>query len=104
MLSGYEIHHGITTAEGIEPLITGQDGRLLGAGSANGLIWGSYLHGLFDADLFRRWWLDRLRQRKGWQVDGLIRVCYDLEPALDRLADCVRNSLDMREIYRLLRL
>lgn len=104
MLSGYEIHHGITTAEGIEPLITGQDGRLLGAGSANGLIWGSYLHGLFDADPFRRWWLDRLRQRKGWQVDGLIRSCYDLEPALDRLADCVRNSLDMREMYRLLRL
>ncbi len=104
MLSGYEIHHGITTAEGIETLITGQDGRLLGAGSANGLIWGSYLHGIFDADPFRRWLLDQLRQRKGWQVDGLIRVCYDLEPALDRLADCVRNSLDMREIYRLLRL
>ncbi|WP_277058967.1 cobyric acid synthase [Trichlorobacter lovleyi] len=104
LLSGYEIHHGITTAEGIEALITGQDGRLLGAGSANALIWGSYLHGLFDADPFRRWLLDRLRQRKGWQSDGIIRTSYDLEPALDRLADTVRNSLDMREIYRLLRL
>ena len=103
-LAGYEIHHGSTTAEGIEPLITGQDGRLLGAGSSNGMVWGSYLHGIFDADPFRRWLLDRLRQRKGWQVDGLIRSCYDLEPALDRLADCVRNSLDMREMYRLLRL
>lgn len=104
MLSGYEIHHGITTAEGVEPLITGEDGRLLGAGSSNGMVWGSYLHGIFDADPFRRWLLDRLRLRKGWQADGLIRACYDLEPALDRLADCVRGSLDLREIYRLLRL
>jgi adenosylcobyric acid synthase len=104
MLSGYEIHHGSTTAEGVEPLITGQDGSLLGAGSSNGMVWGSYLHGIFDADPFRRWWLDRLRGRKGWQVDGLIRSCYDLEPALDRLADCVRVSLDMKAIYRLLRL
>ena len=103
-LLGYEIHHGITTAEGIETLITGPNGRLLGAGSNNGMIWGSYLHGLFDADPFRRWWLDRLRGRKGWQVDGQIRAAYDLEPALDRLADTVRNSLDMTAIYRLLRL
>jgi len=103
-LFGYEIHHGITTAEGVDALITGPDGRLLGTGSANGMIWGSYLHGIFDADPFRRWWLDRLRGRKGWQAEGLIRACYDLEPALDRLADCVRNSLDMRAIYRLLRL
>jgi adenosylcobyric acid synthase (glutamine-hydrolysing) (EC 6.3.5.10) len=51
-----------------------------------------------------RWLLDRLRQRKGWQSDGIIRTSYDLEPALDRLADTVRNSLDLREIYRLLRL
>jgi adenosylcobyric acid synthase len=103
-LIGYEIHHGITTADGVNPLIIGADGSLLGTGSANGLVWGTYLHGIFDADPFRRWLLDRLRQRKGWQTDGLIRACYDLEPALDRLADTVRNSLDLREIYRLLRL
>ena len=44
-LFGYEIHHGITTTEEIEAQIIGQDGRLLGAGSTNGMIWGSYLHG-----------------------------------------------------------
>jgi cobyric acid synthase len=85
-------------------LITSSSGQLVGAGSADGLIWGSYLHGIFDADPFRRWWLDRLRQRKGWQADGQIRAAYDLEPALDRLADCVRNSLDMTALYRLLQL
>ncbi|WP_277058738.1 cobyric acid synthase [Trichlorobacter lovleyi] len=103
-LVGYEIHHGITSGAQLHPLISSPDGSLLGAGTDSGLGWGSYLHGLFDADRFRRWWLDRLRRRKGWQTDGIIRACYDLEPALDRLADCVRGSLDMREIYRLLRL
>ena len=103
-LTGYEIHHGITSGDQLQPLITSPDGSLLGSSNASGLVWGSYLHGLFDADLFRRWWLDQLRHRKGWQTDGIIRACYDLEPALDRLADCVRDSLDMREIYRLLRL
>lgn len=103
-LIGYEIHHGISSAEGIKPLITSSSGHLVGAGNADGLIWGSYLHGIFDADPFRRWWLDRLRQRRGWQTDGLVRAAYDLEPALDRLADTVRNNLDMTAIYRLLRL
>jgi len=102
MLSGYEIHHGITSADQLQPLMSSPDGSLLGAGDNSGLVWGSYLHGLFDADPFRRWWLDRLRQRKGWQVSGVVRACYNLEPALDRLADCVRDSLDMREVYRLL--
>ena len=103
-LVGYEIHHGISTTHELLPLITSSDGSLTGAGNVSGMVWGTYLHGLFDADPFRRWLLDRLRQRKGWQADGLIRSCYDLEPALDRLADTVRNSLDMREMYRLLRL
>lgn len=103
-LSGYEIHHGITSGEQIQPLITSPDGSLLGTANANGMVWGSYLHGLFDADLFRRWWLDHLRRCKGWQTDGIIRASYDLEPALDRLADCVRSNLDMQAIYRLLRL
>ena len=102
LLSGYEIHHGITRGEQLQPLITSPDGNLLGSSNASGLVWGSYLHGLFNADPFRRWWLDQLRQRKGWQTDGLIHASYDLEPALDRLADCVRGSLDMREIYQLL--
>ena len=30
-----------------------------------GKIWGTYLHGIFDADEFRRWFIDRLRSRRG---------------------------------------
>jgi len=64
-------------------------------------MWGTYLHGIFDADGFRRWFVDRLRQRRGLPPAGKVLARYDLEPALDRLADVVRRSLRMEEIYRL---
>ncbi len=65
-----------------------------------GRVWGTYLHGVFDADEFRRWFIDRLRQYRGWKTDGQILARYDIEPALDRLADVVRDALDIKAIYR----
>ncbi len=104
-LRGYEIHHGLSTGDAVIPLVERQDGVVLGhANGQNERIWGTYLHGVFDADGFRRWFLDRLRERRGWQPVGEVRAVYDLEPALDRLADHVRNHIDMDRIYRLLNL
>ncbi|MDY0397559.1 MAG: cobyric acid synthase [Desulfuromonas thiophila] len=99
-LIGYEIHHGRTTADGLQPLAYNAAGELIGGAMRDGRVWGSYLHGLFDADPFRRWFLDKLRQRRGWPCDGRIRACYDLEPAFDRLADRVRAALDVDALYR----
>ncbi len=75
---------------------------MTGTVSKNNMIWGTYLHGIFDADQFRRWFIDRLRNRKGLSQINRVRVRYDLEPAFDRLADTVRAHLDMKRIYRLL--
>ena len=45
---------------------TGQDEKFLdGAVRDDGLVWGTYIHGLFDRPVFRRAWLNRLRIRKG---------------------------------------
>ena len=96
---GYEIHHGISTSP-LVPVIVFQDGTH--CGSADGRIWGTYLHGIFDADGFRRWFIDRLKQRAGLACDGQVVASYDLEPAFDRLADTVRNGLDMKRVYALL--
>ena len=102
-LQGYEIHHGTSIGSNLKPLIQRQDGMVIGSCATNReQIWGTYLHGIFDADGFRRWFLDRLRQRKGWQAIGKVQSPYDLEPALDRLADHVRASLDMDKIYQIL--
>jgi cobyric acid synthase CobQ/L-threonine-O-3-phosphate decarboxylase len=104
-LHGYEIHHGISHGNSAVPLIERADGAVLGHVAANSeRIWGTYLHGLFDADGFRRWFLDRLRGRRGWPPLERPAAVYDLEPALDRLADHVRAHLVMEKIYGMLNL
>lgn len=100
---GYEIHHGLTRTSG-DALFSYSDGSTCGTATEDGMVWGSYLHGLFDSDLFRRWFLDRIRVRKGLvPYDGPL-ASYNLEPAFDRVAAEVRRGLDMEAVYRLLRL
>lgn len=101
-LRGYEIHHGETKGSGLAPLIVRDDGETIGYSSTDGLVWGTYLHGVFDTDEFRRWFIDRIRTRKGLRPLGAIVAPYDLEPALNRLADVVREHLDVKGIYRMM--
>ncbi len=101
-VQGYEIHHGVTEIKGeCEIAVVRKDGAAIGFAARGGLVWGSYLHGVFDADGFRRVWLDGLRARKGLPPAAMT-TAYDLEPALDRLAAVVRQSLDMKKIRALL--
>jgi adenosylcobyric acid synthase len=71
----YEIHMGRTTCVGpYRPVfrVTERSGKPVrdidGVASVNGQVWGTYLHGLFDAPGFRRRTLNRLRERRGWQA------------------------------------
>jgi len=98
---GYEIHHGRTQSD-LPPTLAFTDGTGCGAVDASGRIWGSYLHGIFDSDPFRRWFINRLRQRQGLAPLPGIPAPYDLEPAFNRLAATVRESVDMNRIYQLL--
>lgn len=95
---GYEIHHGVMDGRGAETVIRRDDGAVIGTGAGN--AWGTYLHGIFDADEFRRWFIDGLRVKRGLSPIGKVCAVYDMEPALDRLADVVSEHLDMSEIYR----
>jgi cobyric acid synthase CobQ/L-threonine-O-3-phosphate decarboxylase len=99
---GYEIHHGVSRTHGVEPVLKLPDGRFAGAGTPNGRVWGAYLHGIFDDDDFRRWFIDRLRVRKGLKPLDRPTAVYDLEPRLDRLALTVRAAVDIGRIYRLM--
>jgi adenosylcobyric acid synthase len=99
-INGYEIHHGQTEGAGQVPAVTRNDGAAIGFASADGRFFGTYLHGLFDNDDFRRWFIDRLRCRRGLAAIGEVRARYDIEPALDRLAAVVRANLDLAAIYK----
>jgi cobyric acid synthase CobQ len=100
---GYEIHHGVSAgaADG-QPLLSLAGDEDGGAVTADGLVWGSYLHGIFDSDPFRRWFIDRLRARHDLAPLGRVQASYDLEPAFDRLAAAVRDQMDMDRVYGLL--
>ena len=74
----------------------------IGFHSTESPAWGTYLHGVFDADEFRRWFIDDLRQRKGLGCIGKVVFAYDVESALERLADVVEESVDMDAIMQLL--
>jgi cobyric acid synthase CobQ len=99
---GYEIHHGQTEGKPLIPLLLRKDGEIIGAGIEDKWIWGTYLHGIFDADEFRRWFIDRLRTRRNLPAIGKVSAVYDLEPAFERLAETVRRSLKIGEIYQLM--
>ncbi|MFP5257832.1 MAG: cobyric acid synthase, partial [Acidobacteriota bacterium] len=101
-LVGYEIHHGVTTSrDGLAVAVSRADGTPIGYARADAPVWGAYLHGLFDADAFRRAFCDGLRRRRG--LPALTRItAYDIEPALDRLADALEASLGLDTLIRLL--
>ncbi|MFZ5773983.1 MAG: cobyric acid synthase [Thermodesulfobacteriota bacterium] len=99
---GYEIHHGQSRTEEGNAILTFSSGASGGIGSTDGAIWGTYLHGVFDADPFRRWFIDQLRQGKGLAPLKAVQAAYDLEPAFDRLAAAVRSQLDMAAVHGLL--
>jgi cobyric acid synthase CobQ len=98
---GYEIHHGLSSGV-TKPLLKFDDGTNCGTCHDSLAIWGAYLHGIFDADIFRRSFIDKLRKRKGLEGLGRIAAPYNLERAFDTLADVVRKSIDMDAVYSLL--
>jgi adenosylcobyric acid synthase len=65
------------------------------------MVLGTYLHGLFHNDDFRQVFLNNLR--KHW---GLPETRSDATSSKDRqydkLADLIRRSLDMPQIYRIM--
>ena len=96
-VKGYEIHHGISQLQKGKVIINSRGG-LLGASSLDGKVWGTYLHGIFDADEFRQWFLNQLRQEKGLPVSNKPSLIYDIDASLDRLADVLRENLDINQI------
>jgi adenosylcobyric acid synthase len=112
-LSGYEIHMGSSIGDiglfrlqrssvhhdagdaGVETVLDG---------SMNGNCWGTYLHGIFDNDSFRRGIINGVRKRKGHaSLESGAAYSASLEAALDRLAAAFHEHVDMKFIEGLIR-
>ena len=95
-VTGYEIHtgrsHGSDLARPLFLLETGADG----ARSANGLVEGTYLHGLFANDAYRRAWLERVAADSASSLQYEVAV----DAALDEVADSLCAALDLDALFR----
>ena len=103
LVSGYEIHMGRTENLGCRELIRLENGRVDALTREDGLVMGSYLHGLFDTPgmaeaVIRKLMLDKGLDPTDWQFDLLAYK----EAEYDKLADLVRRSLDMKKIYEIM--
>lgn len=100
-LDGYEIHMGRTEVRG-EPFCVLDNGRH--DGCAQGSVWGTYLHGLFDSGELVHKLAAVLCERKGLRVETAKAVSHAAyqQAQLDLLADGVRQALDMEKIYRMM--
>jgi adenosylcobyric acid synthase len=138
VLKGYEIHMGVSSGDiGLFKIRRSMDKDnsanmpVLGGevtvetldGSINGNCWGTYIHGIFENDLFRRNLVDRVRVRKGLEpllgggglnsgennsstvtfaTKWLINYREIKERAIDYLAEVFEKYLDMSYIWRLI--
>jgi adenosylcobyric acid synthase len=145
VLKGYEIHMGVSSGDiglfkirryidkdisantpvpGGEVTVPGGEVTVEALdGSINGNCWGTYIHGIFENDLFRRNLVDRVRVRKGLEpllgrgglnsgennsstvtfaTKWLINYREIKERAIDYLAEVFEKHLDMSYIWRLI--
>jgi len=104
-VSGYEIHLGQTRSQNHQPafeILETPQGKVSyfdGAVGDNGLVFGSYLHGLLHNVNFTQTLLNRLRQVRGLLVAPAVSLNKDRQ--YDELASIVRQNLNMREVYKI---
>lgn len=89
-ITGYEMHMGRTSGTDCQRPLLFLDGRPEGAISPNGLVSGTYVHGLFASDGFRTSFLRALGARsEEWDYEGSV------DQTLDEWAEWLERHLDM---------
>lgn len=104
VMTGYEIHMGVTTHLDVprpfarifrrgDSSVNIEDGSV----SPDGRVFGTYLHGIFDNPRFREVYLNRIRMEKGMPLRRGTQK-KPLDDPFERLADHMEQHLDMKQI------
>jgi adenosylcobyric acid synthase len=100
-ITGYEIHIGQTTSScpmsQIETRESVSVNAFDGACSPDGRIWGTYLHGIFENDNFRKAWVESM----GVSASSM-PFAQRRNAAYDQLADVLEEALDMPRLDRII--
>ena len=108
-LEGYEIHMGVTTyTEEPCPLVQIQEEtgerRIRYDGARKNNCYGCYVHGIFDQACVASGFVSALLKEKGYDAGQLERLDWKAykETQYNKLAEIIRESLDMEYIYQIL--
>lgn len=96
-VQGYEIHCGMSIGKALDQPATYLDNEPEGALSADGQIFASYLHGLFDRPAA----LTALLTWAGLVVEQTVDINAIREQQLERLADTLEANLQIEQILAL---
>jgi len=105
IITGYELHEGITYLKNSKPLLEvemgcGNNYESGFDGAVNGLTAGTYFHGIFHNFHFRRSFTDYLRSSKGYEEIGFKKDDFvEIKNfSIERLAEIFRENINM-EIF-----
>ena len=96
-LTGYHMHMGVTTGRGLDHPFARVGNEADGAVSPDGTVMGTYLHGLFAADAFRRNFLGKAAE------GSTLAYEHEIETTLDALAAHLERHLDLDALLGLAR-
>lgn len=99
-LWGYEIHKGISYGDfnlfSLKRLSTGEISL---EGLVKDKVWGTYLHGVFTNDRFRRFFLNLVRKEKGLPpLPPKVNFWQKLDERIELLANFIENHLEVEAI------
>lgn len=110
-ISGYEIHMGTTELmERCIPFaVVGKpegknDYTIGGVRNAEGNVFGTYIHGIFDSNDFTIGIINNLRKKKGLRPLEDKKSSFNefKQEQYDQLADVIRENVDMDRIYKIM--
>ena len=81
-----------------KPLLELDDGNTDGAVSADGMVIGTYMHGIFDLPPFRDYFLAKSSIHSDVEIDYEAEI----DRELNLMAETVRQNIDMKVIMKIL--
>ncbi len=104
---GYEIHMGTTQLNSPYPSLFSNGARVedgaLGICDENGMVLGTFVHGILDEDDLRRDFLRHVRKMRGKpEPESTFDYQAHRQKGLDRLGQIVADHIDMDRIHRIM--
>ena len=106
-ITGYEIHMGLTENRGdksafhISETPDGEADYEDGTINDKGTVFGTYIHGIFHNNAFRRALLNSIRRHRGL-AEKADSTAIDKEREYDKLAELIRRSIEIDKVYEIL--